>query len=112
MDQLPYDLSNTIKDYLIFKPNTKEELQKAVDLWCDDKKEAITKYNHISLWNTSLITDMSYLFQNKKDFNDNINNWNVSSVTIMCDIFYEASSFNQPLNSWNVSSVIYMDGMF
>ena len=74
MEQLPNEINNIIKDYIIFKPKTNEELEKAVDLWCDDKQGAITKYNNISLWDTSLITDMAELFTLKKNFNDDINN--------------------------------------
>ena len=74
MEGLPNDLNNVIKNYVIFKPKTKDELQTAVDLWCIDKEEAITKYGYISNWNTSLINDMSNLFKKKRNFNDNINN--------------------------------------
>ena len=98
-------------DYIIFKPKTKEELQEAVNLWCENKDKALTKYNHISLWDTSLITDMSHLFEKKKNFNDNINRWNVSSVTDMESMFEDALSFNQPLDSWDVSSVTNMKSM-
>ena len=112
MESLPNELDNIIKDYVIFKPKTKDELQEAVDLWCDNKENALARYGHISLWNTILITDMSKLFYGKKDFNDNINNWNVSNVTNMHGMFYKASSFNQPLDSWDVSSVTYMGSMF
>ena len=133
------DIVSLIKDYIIFKPKTKEELQEAVDLWCENKEEALNRYGNISLWDTSLITDMSYLFgftkgylynkdnfnENdyeeylnalslnfKKHFNDDISNWNVSSVTNMSYMFYQAELFNQPLDSWNVSSVINMECMF
>ena len=71
------------EDFTIFKPNTKEELQEAVNLWCKNKEEAIKKYGHISNWNTSLINDMSELFCRKFNFNDNINAWDVSNVTNM-----------------------------
>ena len=37
MESLPNEIENIIKDYVIFKPKTKEELQDAVDLWCDNK---------------------------------------------------------------------------
>ena len=66
MEGISTDLVNVIKDYIIFKPKTKEELQEAVNLWCENKDKALTKYNHISLWDTSLITDMSHLFEKKK----------------------------------------------
>ena len=62
MEHLPYELKNKIKDYIIFKPYTKKELQNIIDLWCENKENAIIQYGHISNWDTSLITDMSYLF--------------------------------------------------
>ena len=67
MEQLPNDLKNIIIDYIIFKPKSKDKLQEAVDLWCENKEEALIRYNNISLWDTSLITDMSYLFYNKRN---------------------------------------------
>ena len=112
MEGISSDLVNVIMDYIIFKPKTKEELQEAVNLWCENKEEALNKYSHISLWDTSLITDMSYLFENKEHFNDNINNWNVSNVTDMESMFSQALSFNQPLDSWDFSSVTNMNCMF
>ena len=116
LNTLNTDIKNTIKDYVKFKFKNKDELKKAVDLWCSwrykDKEIALIYYGHISNWNTSLITDMSNLFLDKANFNDNINNWDVSSVTNMDCMFKGASSFNQPLNEWDVSSVTNMGGMF
>ena len=87
MDNLSNELINIIKDYIIFKPKTKDELQEAVDLWCENKEEALNKYGHISNWDTSLITDMINLFVDKHNFNDNINNWDVSNVQLWLDYF-------------------------
>ena len=112
MEFLPSEINDIIRDYSIFKPKSKEELQEAVNLWCIDKEVALTKYLHISSWNTSLITDMKNLFYGKDYFNDNISNWDVSSVTDMGGMFMHATIFNQPLNSWNVSSVTDMSIMF
>ena len=64
MEFLPDEIENVIKDYIIFKPNTKDELQEAVDLWCKNK-EVVIKFGDISLWDTSLINDMSKLFKSK-----------------------------------------------
>ena len=66
MEFLPDEIENVIKGYVILKPKTKQELQEAIDLWCDNKDEAFKKYGHISNWDTSLITDMSKLFYKKK----------------------------------------------
>ena len=43
------------------------ELREAVKLWLEDKSTAKTKYGHISLWNTSNITDiLAYAIPLKK----------------------------------------------
>ena len=34
MEVISSDLVNVIKNYIIFKPKTKEDLQEAVNLWC------------------------------------------------------------------------------
>ena len=105
MEFLPNELQNTIIDFTIFKPKTKDELQEVVDLWCDNNVEALTRYGDISLWDTSLITDMSQLFQGRYYFNDDISKWDVSNVTDMFNMFFSCNNFNQPLNNWNVSKV-------
>ena len=96
----------------IFKPQSNQELKDAVNLWCSDVYTALTNYGHISMWNTSNITDMSNLFQDKTTFNDNINDWNVSNVTNMSGMFSSANDFNQPLYKWNTSNVTNMSRMF
>ena len=37
MESLPGELKNIMKEYLIFNPKNKEELQNAVNLWCENK---------------------------------------------------------------------------
>ncbi|MDB2587693.1 BspA family leucine-rich repeat surface protein [Flavobacteriaceae bacterium] len=66
---------------------------------------------------TSGITDMSYLFRDVTDFNEDISSWDVSSVIIMQSMFdcYTAGGnfvFNQDLSHWDVSNVQNMDIMF
>ena len=95
-----------------FKPSTKQELKNAVNEWCINNNEAMINYGNINKWDTSLITDMSYLFQHKKEFNDDISAWNVNNVTNMKGMFLCATSFNQPLDSWDVRRVTTMAGMF
>lgn len=72
---------------------------------------------------TSLVTDMSGLFQgsvyyskygdllNWNTFNQPIDHWDVSNVTTMKRMF-SLSLFNQPLSHWDVSNVVDMTGMF
>ena len=92
----------------IFQPQTKEALQAAVDLWVDDNATALATYGEINSWDVSLITDMSNLFSEKSNFNDDISNWDVSNVTDMNGMFFEASSFSGDLSSWDVSNVTSM----
>ena len=66
-----------------FQPETKDELKTAVDEWIDDSDSASSTYGDINTWDTSLITDMSYLFHNKPTFNGDISDWDVSCVTDM-----------------------------
>ena len=124
LNTLNTDIINNIYDYVIFEAKNKDELQVAVDLWYEDKEKAINYYGHISLWNTSLITDMSNLFKDKykefNEFNDNINDWDVSNVINMEFMFkgvvfmsyFDTNYIHQKLNKWDVSSVTNMKGMF
>ena len=68
-----------------------------------------TKFNQpIGNWNTSNVTDMSYMFSGATVFNQPLNNWDVSNVTDMSYMFAgvryvngtsynRISLFNQPL---------------
>ena len=62
-------------------------LREAVNAYCgDDEKERkriIEKYGDISEWNTSQVTNMIELFENKKTFNGDVSKWDVSKVTHM-----------------------------
>ena len=91
---------------------TDENIREAVNAWCDDPVAAEIKYGHISMWDTSEITNMSELFQFKRNFNDDISNWDVSNVTNMQEMFDGARAFNQPLEQWNVGNVTNMQSMF
>merc|ERR1719201_1994778 len=51
----------------------------------------------IDQWDTSQVTDMSHLFENELDFNEDISGWNVDAVTSMHDMFLHAESFDQDL---------------
>ena len=59
---------------------------------------------------TSLITDMSYLFYDSK-FNGNISDWDVSKVKYTVWMF-AYSSFNQDISEWDLSICESMGGMF
>jgi surface protein len=109
---------------LPFKANNKT-LRKAVALYQDreQKQKVIQTYGQMHTWNTSRVTDMSYLFSNEfntgttfDNINDIISGWDVSKVTNMTEMFSFCKTFNQPLNSWviNTSTVenVNMSVMF
>ena len=91
---------------------TDEDIHSAVQLWCSNRDKALTLYGHISYWDTSLVTNMNWLFGQCVKFNDTISEWDVSNVANMGGMFWYARSFNQPIGKWNVSNVTYMEGMF
>ena len=70
------------------------------------------EYGPIGEWNTSQITDMSYLFNNATGFNENISDWNTSNVTNMNHMFTHTKDFNRPVGNWDTSKVTNMRRMF
>jgi len=104
--------TETCVESLRFQPKTKEELQKAVDEWCEDRATAKKKYNHINTWDVRQVTDMSYLFADKCEFNDPIGEWDTSNVTNMEGMFYDANAFNQSIGGWNIRNVTNMICIF
>jgi surface protein len=92
-------------------------IRKAAEAWVYDKNAATLTYGNISKWNTSLVTNMTSLFDydiitNNLYFNEDISNWNTSRVTVMKWMFHGTFYFNQNLSSWDVSKVTDMSGMF
>ena len=64
-------------------------------------------------WDTSNVIRMTGMFENQRDFNhDFICNWNVSSVIDMDYMFRGCSIFNQPLDMWDLGNVRSMFCMF
>ncbi len=88
-------------------------------------------------WDMSTITDISYMFTECADFNEDISgwtfnnleytfvtfegnlkfnqdisNWDMSNVKDMSYMFEDAISFNQPVGNWTLGSVESMEGLF
>ena len=62
---------NTLKNRKIKKGGFKfnnETLKTAVNEWCEDRTAAISQYGHISDWDTSSVTNMKTLFEDKGSF--------------------------------------------
>jgi len=79
-------------------------IRTAAWLWCRDPAAAKAQYGPIASWDTSEITDMSELFNNRPGFNGDISRWDVSSVRHMRWMFEGATSFNVDLSQWDVSN--------
>ena len=56
------NIYNQINRKMRYQLKTNEEIKVATKLWCLEREKAIKLYGHISLWDTSKITNMSYLF--------------------------------------------------
>ena len=56
-------------------------IRQAFDTYTSDA--TIAAYGHIENWDTSLVTDMSYLFNEKESFNADLSHWKTSRVTNM-----------------------------
>ena len=65
----------------------------------------------ISQWDTSRVTNMSFLFSEAGSFNEPIGNWNTSQVVDMRHMFERAGAFNQTIGNWNTSRVTNMGFM-
>ena len=101
-------IGNNISDFSVYscQPKTNEELKHII------KKRIREQGPNCDLndINTSLITDMSYLFDYSK-FNGDISGWDVSNVKDMSSMFCR-SKFNKDISNWNVSNVTDAYAMF
>ena len=112
ISNLPCEIYLHIEHYVSGVPLSDEELRKAVKLFFDNKEQCDRIYGKMKYWNTRKITDMSDLFKDRKNFNEDISKWNTSNVTNMYNMFVYASAFNQNIGQWDVSNVTNMVGMF
>ena len=107
-----------------FNDITDDNIQQAVTLWLENKSKAITQYGHISDWDTSKVTNMNNLIDNRF-FDEDLSRWDTSIVTNMSDMFRDAMAFKSELNThvvtkddgtryiaWDTSKVVNMENMF
>lgn len=117
--QLPAELRRLVSHYFI-SPLTNKSIRDALKLHSrgrtkkmqQNRKKLQLAYGPIEWWDTSRVTDMSFLFSDNMYFNKDISNWDVSNVRYMENLFRHNICFNQPIGKWNVSRVISMHGMF
>ena len=105
-----------------------DSIRTARDAWLADATAAEATYGHISTWDVSGVTDMSYLFcarhpwmeshsdfplcqlpQSASSFNEDISAWDISGVTNMYRIFRSTSDFDQNLG-WCVDPAVLAPG--
>jgi hypothetical protein len=93
---------------------TDEDIHGAVQLWKNKKCRVLAKalYGRMEDWDTSAVTDMSWLFNWYHSFQYDISRWDVSNVTTMKGIFCNASRFNSEIGAWDVSAVRDMSWAF
>ena len=77
---------------------TRAELKAAVDACVGDRLCEMTMPH----WDVSRVTDMSFLFQGKTQFNVDISQWEMSQVTDARGMFDGASSFYQDIRGWTL----------
>ena len=76
-------------------------LRKVVDDWIagGTKRDTVeTTYGLIQDWDTSRVTSMYFLFNQKKTFNADLSKWNVAEVTSMQSSTCQLPLFNSPLH--------------
>ena len=91
------------------RPTTKSELCKIIEVALFARQGYDADLNFID---TSLITDMSYLFSGWCIKNIKIDEWNVSNVEDMSYMFRDCNEFDCDLSSWDLSSVKNTHHMF
>ena len=87
---------------------TRAELKAAVDACVGDRLCELTMPH----WDVSRVTDMSFLFQGKTQFNVDIGQWEMSQVTDARGMFHGAARFDQNISQWEMSQVTDARGMF
>ena len=66
------------------------------------RESSIATHGNLNDWDVSKVTDMSEMFREAVNFNQDISKWNVESVKDMSYMFFRANSFNNGGNalSW------------
>ena len=67
---------------------------------------------NISSWDTQNVTTMKAMFKGTTLYNGDISYWNVAKVIDFSELFASTGGFNQDIGGWNTSSATQMDEMF
>lgn len=99
-------LTNKKLDKIYFTPKSYTILKFAVKLWKFDKIRCNKLYGKINNWNTLYITNMSFLFYDINNFNENLDDWILYNVTDFRYIIKSDKKCNQKLKYKNFSEII------
>jgi surface protein len=66
----------------------------------------------IDQWDVSNVKNMSYMFISCRKLNCDLSSWNVRNLKITAYMFYDCPNFNCDLSDWDVSNVTNMENMF
>ena len=69
---LPKEIKGVIKDYVAF---TNASLRAAVAEYFEDKAACERRHGKMNTWDVGRVTDMSMLFYDRRDFNEDISAW-------------------------------------
>lgn len=67
---------------------------------------------NISSWDTQNVTTMKAMFKGATLYNGDISYWNVAKVIDFSELFASTGGFNQDIGGWNTSSATQMEEMF
>ena len=108
---IPLDIIRYI-NLTFYSEINNSNFRSVIKMWFEDNERCKFMYGPISQWRTGKVTDMSYAFYRKENFNEDISGWNVSNVVNMNDMFYGCKNFNCDLSKWNVSKLQYLTSGF
>jgi hypothetical protein len=74
--------------------------------------QAEAKYGSVGLWDVSGVKSFSQVFQDCKNFNEDISAWDVGQANCLSFMFHNAKAFNQPLGAWDVRLAKDVNNMF
>ena len=75
-------------DRILVTALTDTSIRETVEIYVTDPRVAEAKWGPIESWDTSQVTNMSYLFARQSTFNGDVSGWNTSSVVNVEFMFF------------------------